>query len=68
MSNLNKHYFNKFLLCFQGDNMWKLHLNLPSQSFRSVTSDHNNIRINTDQDPSLRIESFAMINLRGVST
>ena len=48
--------------------MWKLHLNLSSQSFRSVSSDHNNIRINVDQDPSSRIESFAMINLRGVST
>ena len=24
--------------------------------------------INTDEDPSLRVESFAIINLRGVST
>ena len=28
---------------------------------------YNNI-ISTDEDPSLRIKSFAMINLRGVST
>ena len=28
----------------------------------------NNRIISTDEDPSLRIESFAVINLRGVST
>ena len=32
-----------------------------------ITSVHNNI-ISTDEDPSLRIESSAIINLRGVST
>ena len=28
----------------------------------------NSIIISTDEDPSLRIEGFAIINLRGVST
>ena len=46
--------------------LWKRHVNLISQSFRSVSSDfHQCIIINTDEDPSLRIESFA---IRGVST
>ena len=40
-----------------------------SQIFQSVSSDlHQGIIISTDEDPSLRIESFAIINLRGVST
>ncbi len=34
------------------------------QSFRSVSL----YIISTDEDPDLRIESFAVINLRGVST
>ena len=34
-------------------------MNLLLQSFRSVSA---------DEDPSLRIESFAIINLGGVST
>ena len=29
---------------------------------------HDKYIINTDEDPSLQIESFAIINLRGVST
>ena len=28
----------------------------------------NSVLINAEEDPSLRIESFAVINLRGVST
>ena len=50
--------------------------NLLLQSFRSVSSDlhqcYNNTLVlyyySTDEDPSLRIESSAIINLRGVST
>ena len=34
----------------------------------SSYSANNNIIISTDEDPSLRIESSAIINLRGVST
>ena len=34
----------------------------------SVLIIRNNLIISTDEDPSLRIESFAIINLRGVST
>ena len=52
--------------------LWKHHVNLVSQSFRYVSSDlHNNnniIIISTDEDPSLRIGIFAIVNLRGVST
>ena len=55
--------------------MWKHQVNLLSQSFRSVSSvfisaNNNTIIISTDEDPipSLRIESFATINLHGVST
>ena len=29
---------------------------------------HGYVFISTDEDPSLRIESFAIINLRGIST
>ena len=46
--------------------LWKHHVNLLLQSFRSVSSDLHSI-ISTDEDPSL-IESSAIINLRGVST
>ena len=38
-------------------------MSLLSQSFRSVS-----IIISTDEDPSLRVESSAIVNLRGVST
>ena len=63
--------------------LWKHHVNLLLQSFRSVSSDFisaNNTTfkkervnsksriISTDEDPSLRIESSAIINLRGVPT
>ena len=52
--------------------MWKHHVNLLLQSFRSVSSDLHQYYytsiISTDEDPSLRIESSAIINLRGVST
>ena len=34
----------------------------------SINNIINNIIISTDEDPSLRIESSAMLNLRGVST
>ena len=44
--------------------LWGHHVSLVSQSFRSVSSNLHG----TDEGPSLRIESFAMINLRGVST
>jgi hypothetical protein len=47
--------------------MKKHHGNLLLQSFRSVSPDLHHI-ISTDEDPGLRIESFAVINLRGVST
>ena len=51
----------------------KHHVNLPSQGFRSVSLDlhqcqQSNEDPSTDEDPSLQIESFAMVNLRGVST
>ena len=42
--------------------LWKHHVNLLLQSFRSV------YYYSTDENPGLRIESFAVINLRGVST
>ena len=59
--------------------LWKHHVNLLLQSFRSVSSDLcrannstdnkniinnviNNSIISNDEDPSLRIESFAIIN------
>ena len=34
----------------------------------SISVNNNGIVISIDEDPSLRIEIFAMINLRGVST
>ena len=37
-------------------------------TFRYDTVEVENGLYNTDEDPSLRIESFALINLRGVST
>ena len=48
--------------------LWKHHVNLLLESFRSVSSDLYEHYISTDEDPSLRTESFATINLRGVST
>ena len=52
--------------------LWKYHVNLLLQSFRFESSDlHQIFQIfifSTDEDPSLRIECFATINLRGVST
>ena len=48
--------------------VWKRHVNLQSQSFQSLKSDLWHYYISTDEDPRKRIESFAMINLRGVST
>jgi hypothetical protein len=42
--------------------LWKHHVNLLLQS---LNKSHI---ISTDEDPGLRIESFAVINLRGVST
>jgi hypothetical protein len=55
--------------------LWKHRVNLLLQSFRSVSpsvliicSTELYYIISTDEDPGLRIESFAVINLRGVST
>ena len=52
--------------------LWKHHVNLRPQNFRSVSSDLHQVLImriiSTDEDPSLRIESFAITNLRSVST
>jgi hypothetical protein len=45
--------------------LWKHHVNLLLQSFHIISAD---IFISTDEDPGLRIESFVVINLRGVST
>ena len=57
-----------------------MHVNLSLQSYRSVSPGSSlvliicacniisNHIISTDEDPGLRIESFAVINLRGVST
>jgi hypothetical protein len=44
--------------------LWKHHVNLLLQNFRSVSPRI----ISTDEDQGLQIESFAVINLRGVST
>ena len=44
--------------------LWKHRVSLLLQSFRSVSSD---LHISTDEDPTLRIESFVMINVRDVS-
>ena len=41
----------------------KLSIRKPGSS-----SDHHHHTTSTDEDPGLRIESFAVINLRGVST
>ena len=40
------------------------------QNAQTLTTDeyYQHIIINTDEDPRLRIESFAMIILRGIST
>ena len=53
-----------FTTCLESSNiiLWEHNASLASQSFRSVSTD---LIISTDQDPSLRIESFAIINLRG---
>ena len=48
--------------------LWKHHENLLLQSLRSVSSDLHQCQKGTDEDPSLLMESFAIINLRGVST
>ena len=51
--------------------LWKHHVNLLLQSFRSVSSDlhlHHQCFISADEDPSLRIESSAIINICGVSS
>jgi hypothetical protein len=49
--------------------LWKHHVNLLLQSFRSDDEDEDEDPVKiTDEDPGLRIESFAVINLRGVST
>jgi hypothetical protein len=52
------------ILFVRGNNM---HVNLLLQTFQSVLIICYHI-ISTDKDPGLRIESFAVINLRGVST
>ena len=56
--------------------LWKHHVNLLLQSFRSVSrifvsannTTMSTLIISTDENQSLRIESSAIINLRGVST
>ena len=52
--------------------LWKHHVNVLLQSFQSVSSDivliASDSIISSDEDQSLRIESFATINLRGVFT
>jgi hypothetical protein len=61
--------------------LWKHHVNILLQSFNSIRKpgsssvliickNNNQIWhiITTDEDPGLRIESFAVINLRGAST
>ena len=62
-SKFELHYFknkivtNKFLVCLHGEYLYYTIINIIIY-----------IIISTDEDLSLRIESFAMINLRGVST
>jgi hypothetical protein len=46
----------------------KLSIRKPGYRSSSVHANNLLIIINTDEDPGLRIESFAVINLRGVST
>ena len=63
--------FNKFLVRLHGEYtclaLWKHHVNLLLQSFQIVVL--LLLFISNDEDPpSLRIESSATINLRGVST
>ena len=53
--------------------MWKHHINLLLQSLLlahiiSILLAYYYHIISTDEDPGLRIESFAVINLHGVST
>ena len=43
-------------------------MDLVLQNFRSVSSDFHQYIISTDEDPNLRIECFAIINLRGAFT
>ena len=67
----NKTCLNKFFVLFHceyntGLVLCKHHVIL--QNFRSVSSDLYQCIISTDEHVSLRIESFAIINLRGVST
>jgi hypothetical protein len=63
---------NKFFVGLHGDKthntfcLWKHHVNLLLQIFRSVSPDLH--IISTDEDPGLRIKRFTVINLRGVST
>ena len=48
--------------------LWKHHVHLLSQSFRSMSSDLHQRIISTNEGPTLGIEGFAIVNLRGVST
>ena len=86
-------YVFKLFVCLHGEyntslDLWKHHVNLLLQSFRSVSSDlhhyqviniisnsvisinsiQQKICISADEGPRLRIESFAIINSRGIST
>ena len=47
--------------------LWKHHI-ISLRSSRSVSSNFHQCIISTDDNPSLRIESFALVNLRGTST
>jgi hypothetical protein len=63
---LKKNYFNiKFFVCLHGDKIynsehWWRYIIIYIYIIIHI--------ISTDEDPGLRIESFAVINLRGVST
>jgi hypothetical protein len=51
----------------KSDNAIKLVTSCQQQLFQTCYNNWEHI-ISTDEDPGLRIESFAVINLRGVST
>ena len=69
-ANLNMKGISFFLLTLYTPYILMTHLHeLLKVHLSSKGRVNSNSRIiNTDEDPSLRIESFAIINLRGVST
>jgi hypothetical protein len=70
----NKHEVNKFFVCLHGDKTYSKTTIcfIAMQTYKELITDlygeciHS--AFSTDEDPGLRIESFAAINLRGVST